>query len=89
MRQADKVKRRNSPTRSKISKDAPMFQKKTFRQVMFDKDRANKTEEILPKGKINLNMLAAMEKDSQGLKKTQSNLQSQPAGPKGKFMGAA
>ena len=29
-RQADMMKARNSPTRTRINKDAPMFQKKTF-----------------------------------------------------------
>ena len=30
MRQSDMMKARNSPTRSRINKDAPLFKKKTF-----------------------------------------------------------
>ena len=61
-RQADRMKARNSPTRSRIAKDGPLFKKKMFKQAMFS-NGSNKFNSAndLPKGKFDLKLVSAME----------------------------
>ena len=60
-RQADMIKARNSPTRQRINKDAPMFQKKTFNQSMFGGGGVQ-SQQVLPKGKINFEQIMGLDK---------------------------